>query len=59
MSAFYWKLDSVGNIFSSGDYLVEVDEMYRPNSENLEGKNSFISFIIPVSKQVVWYRVAI
>lgn len=40
MSAFYWKLDSVGNVFSSGDYLVEVDETYRPNSENLEGKNS-------------------
>lgn len=30
----------MGNIFSSGGYLVAVGEMDRPNSENFEDKNS-------------------
>lgn len=40
MCVFSWELESMGNIFSSRDYSVMIDEMYTPNSENLEGKES-------------------
>lgn len=39
MCVFSWELHSMGNIFSSRDYSVVIDEMYTPNSENLEGKD--------------------
>ena len=40
LCAFSQELHSMGNIFSSGGYLVAVGEMDRPNSENFEDKNS-------------------
>lgn len=39
MCSFSRNLDSLHNIFSSGDYSLMVDAVYRPNSENVEDKD--------------------